>query len=257
MRYSIGLMILALIISGESKAQTPRSAIGDWHKLVSGVAKELTSNEQSDQFLFEYNSRFADVAVGTILRPVRGGRSSSMSVIGRCKFDSDDIDTDSAYTIPASATEGEFSLSARGSTPPSFLVRALGGARAGLSLSRERSLSYAFEDVALKQVSETDLENRLNSSSCKNQFGGQRVVFVVRGSLQMKLGIAQSNKRASEISLGADLVKTDLNDAAKVGFDVGWNSSNEWKIEQKAARPWFRIVTKMVRQPDGTYEIAE
>jgi hypothetical protein len=123
----------------------------------------------------------------------------------------------------------------------------------GVGLSKRRSVSYAFDDISIDQVTESALAAKLASGACLSQFNKLPMVYIIRGHYNMQLSMAQGKASEGNIGADADFSHSQSTDPAKVGFSVSWNAASDWKIEQKQARPWFRIVAQAVRQADGSY----
>lgn len=250
-------MIAVTASAVPAAGQSVGRIIGSWHRLMQTLADELTRGIGSGQgFAVDYNSNFNDIEIGTIIAPASGNpNASSLNLIGKCDISTGINETD-GDDLPTGTASGEFNFSASGSAPPSFLTRALQSVSIGLRLERRRTLAYSFTDIRVRQVYETDFDRIMATPECVAQFNNRPVVFVIRGNYLMKLSMAQGESMSSGIEANAAYGTTATSDNARVGFNVSWNRRGDWKIEQKQARPWFRIVAKLERQPDGTYRVA-
>lgn len=234
---------------------TPAGAdnLNGWQRTVVKIAKSLTEGFDSDRgFSVEYNSKFADLDYGSVLAPSRDGKTSSMNIITRCTYDRAQLVTTSGADLPSFAKSGSFSFGAKASIPADFFAtKALRSAGANLNVSRKKDVSYDFQDLSVGQLTEAAALAAVNSPACLAQLGHRDRIFIVRGQLNMRLTMAQT--RHGDFSLGAEVV-TNTKDPERVGFDVSWSSKDDWVLNQKKPRPWFRVVGMMQRGPGGKFD---
>jgi len=223
--------------------------LSGWHATMLNIAGELTRGIDSDNFAVEYNSSFGGIEYGTILAPSNRGAFSSLNIIGRCRFAEEDVITVESSPFPSGGEQGGFNLGG-GFNAPGFLSSVAGFF--GFRIQKKKTINYSFEDISVTQISEFALDQEVADPKCQRQFNRRSAVYVVRGNYNMQLNLSQG--KSSEVGLTVDGYRSkNYADRAKRGFNVGFNSNKDWKISQKKARPWFRIVTRYVRQADGSY----
>ncbi len=257
MRLLVAVGACALAFSGTASAQSVAKELNGWQKMMLAVADTLTRGVETDGFIVDYTSDFSAISYGTVLAPGPDPTRSSMSIVGRCAVTDAMVEHTPGNPFPAGQASGDFTLGANASAPPGFLVRALQAVSVGLKLDRKKSIHYALDDISIDQVRETELSELIRSPACVREFNNRRRVYLVRGHYLMQLNMSQGRSASAALEGSAAMSRTNSADPAKVGFNVGWNGRNDWKIEQKAARPWFRIVARAERQPDGSYAIVD
>ncbi len=245
------LAVISLISVGTAAQAQDKVAkrLSGWHQTMLNIAGELTRGIDSDNFVVEYNSTFGGIEYGTILAPSNRGAYSSLNIIGRCRFADEDVITVEGSPFPTGGEQGGFNLGG-GFSAPGFLSRIAGFF--GFRIQNKKAINYSFEEISVTQISEFALDQKVAEPQCERQFNNRRAVYVVRGTYNMQLNLSQG--RSSNAGLSVDgYRKNNYADKTKRGFNVGFNSNKDWMISQKKARPWFRIVTRYVRQADGSY----
>ncbi|MEO1046638.1 MAG: hypothetical protein AAFX04_14465 [Pseudomonadota bacterium] len=239
-----------LLVSVPAQAQRGvAKRLNGWQQTMLSIADELTQGIDSENFVVEYNSSFGGIEYGTILAPSNRGAYSSLNIIGRCRFATEDVITVESSPFPSGNSTGGFNLGG-GAGAPGFLARI--GGFFGFRIQKKKAMSYSFDDISVTQISEFALDQKITEPSCQRQFNNRRAVYVVRGNYNMKLSLSQG--KSSGFGLSVDgYSRQNFADPTRRGFNVGYNSTRDWKISQKKARPWFRIVSRYVRQSDGSY----
>lgn len=241
----------ASLAATDAGARTP---LNGWQKLMVSIAARLSRGLDAEQgFTVEYNSSFADLDTAVILAPAAGGQRSSLNIITKCGYDATNLITTRGTDVPTFDESGNFKFGANATSPPNFITDGLANAKAGLALDRGKTTRYAFEDIAVRQLTQVATQAAVNAPACLRDLDGIDRIFVVRGYLVMRLTVEQTRQRAGSAELGVSLGRVVAIDAAKVGFDTTWSSNRDWRLRQKMARPWFRIVGKMERALNGRF----
>ena len=255
-RMRIAACGLALALAAAASTPASAASLNGWQKTVTKLAKSLTAGMNSDRgFTVDYNANFADLDYAVILAPAPDGNTSSLNIVAKCPYNAADVIVTQGGEIPGFQKSGTFKFGASAKVPSDFFaVKALGAAKAGLSINRKKDVQYDFQDIALEQITEDAALQAVNKPACLAKLGRRDKVFVVRGHFVMRLLMAQAKDNAFD--LNAELASSATTDPAKVGFDVGWTGKETWSLKQKAARPWFRIVGMLTKEPDGKFDFA-
>lgn len=220
----------------------------DWHRTVEEIGSQLTREQsRNGEFIVEYNSKFGDVSPGIILEPA-GRRSSSLDIVTKCDAQQAQLIRTSGNDFGVATGSRNISFESSGSAVPPFLNAALSSLKAGLSLDRKRAVSLSISDISMDQLSQVESTRIVNSDRCLRDLveSQKREVFLVRGLISMRMNFSQTSSGTSAAQLNAEAEKN----LSAVNFKGKVDSDNNWSLEQKTARPWFRIVSRYTYNSD-------
>lgn len=248
------IFAIAALLSAPSHAQFGRQPTDNWHKTVTNLGKTLTTeSSQNGEWLVEYNSKFSGFKIGTLLSPLtKKGGGSTLNVVKTCSIDNKVLSETNGQDFGATDLSGSLDFSTKGSAIPPFISDSLSSLKAGLALNRTNSVKFSFDETKIQQLEESDAADILNQASCFQKIKYRKVLYLVRGILLTRLNVSQG----STTGLSADADVVAAKDIAQLGFLGKYGRNNSWSLQQKEARPWFRIVSKYVLNNSGTaYEL--